>query len=241
MALPVWDIDLAIAEMHRCAAMGHKGIVLSSQLEVWGQPHITQAHWDPMWSEAQDMGLSINFHIGSGDTASMFGTMTQLPEAGTHANFASLGLPSFLGNARAIANIICGGVCHRFPRLNFVSVESGVGWLPFALACLDWQWKNSGVPLEHPEYDLLPSEYFQRQIYGCFWFEHETVKATIDLIGADHLMYETDFPHSTSMSPGPASVALPPNEFIEQSIGELSDDVARKLLHDNAARLYHLD
>ena len=73
-----------------------------------------------------------------------------------------------------IANLITGGVCHRFPDLKFVSVESGVGWIPFALEHLDWQWKNCGVPQEHPEYDLLPSEYFKRQIYGCFWFENDT-------------------------------------------------------------------
>ena len=73
--------------------------------------------------------------------------------------------------SRVIANLITGGVCHRFPNLKFVSVESGVGWIPFALEHLDWQWKNCGVPQEHPEYDLLPSEYFMRQMYGCFWFE----------------------------------------------------------------------
>ena len=70
-----------------------------------------------------------------------------------------------------LADLIFGGVCHRFPELKFVSVESGVGWLPFILEGFDWQWRNSGIWREHPEYELLPSEYFRRQIYGCFWFE----------------------------------------------------------------------
>ena len=109
--------------------------------------------------------------------------------------------------------------------LNFVSVESGIGWIPFALEHLDWQWKNCGVPQEHPEYDLLPSEYFKRQMYGCFWFEDGTVKAAIDQVGADWILYESDFPHPTSMAPGPATAAVEPRQYIADTLGDLPEDV----------------
>jgi predicted TIM-barrel fold metal-dependent hydrolase len=122
-----------------------------------------------------------------------------------------------------------------------VSVESGVGWIPYALDAMDWMWKNSGVALEHPEYDLLPSEYFRRQIYGCFWFEDATAISAIEHLGPDNILYETDFPHPTSMSPGPASFAVSAREHIESNFGHLPRDVMVKILHDNAARLYHLD
>jgi predicted TIM-barrel fold metal-dependent hydrolase len=122
-----------------------------------------------------------------------------------------------------------------------VSVESGIGWIPFALAALDWQWKNCGVHLEHPEYELLPSEFFQRQIYGCFWFEDSTAKAALDILGPDNILYETDFPHPTSMSPGPASDAQRPDEYLRDVFAEVDADSLRKILHDNAARIYHLD
>ena len=126
-----------------------------------------------------------------------------------------------------IANLITGGVCHRFPDLKFVSVESGVGWLPFALEHLDWQWLNCGVPQEHPEYDLLPSEYFKRQMYGCFWFETASVRAAIDQMGPGCFLYESDFPHPTSMAPGPASSAVEPREYIAEQLGDLPEDVLR--------------
>jgi predicted TIM-barrel fold metal-dependent hydrolase len=241
MALPIWDVEASIAEMHRCIGNGHKGIVLSSQPENWGQPHITDTHWDPMWTAAQDLELSINFHVAGGDATAAIGVAKPLPHAGRHANLASMGPLGTMTNSRAISNLICGGVCHRFPRLNFVSVESGVGWIPYALSCLDWMWKNCGVHVEYPEYDLLPSEYFQRQIYGCFWFEDATLRATVDVIGCENLLYETDFPHSTSMSPGPATDAVKPRHFIERQLGDLPDEALRMMLHDNAARLYHLD
>ena len=105
------------------------------------------------------------------------------PTPGPHANYAGFGVQFGMANVRVIANLITGGVCHRFPGTKFVSVESGIGWIPFAMEHLDWQWLNCGVTIEHPEYDLLPSEYFKRQMYGCFWFERGTVKSSIDQLG----------------------------------------------------------
>jgi predicted TIM-barrel fold metal-dependent hydrolase len=184
------------------------------------------------------MELSVNFHIGGGD---MSGVNLLPPEAGAAANYASFPVTFFVGNAKTIATLTGGGICHRFPRLKFVSVESGVGWLTFALAALDWMWKECNVRKEHPEYELLPSEYFRRQIYGCFWFEHGPgLDAALATIGPDNILYETDFPHPTSMSPGPASTALAPKEFIAQKLGYLDHAVLRKLLHDNAAGVYRL-
>jgi uncharacterized protein len=238
-ALPFWDLDLTIAEMERCAAAGHRGVIMSQQPEFFGAPSLGDRHWDRLWAAAQDMELPVNFHIASGDMSDM---RLLPPSAGAAANFASFPVTFFVGNCRAVATLTGAGICHRFPRLKFVSVESGVGWLPFALEALDWMWKECAVAKEHPEYDLLPSEYFRRQIYGCFWFEHgASLDAALEFIGPGNLLYETDFPHPTSMSPGPASTAQVPSDFIETKLGRLGEDVLRKVLHDNAARIYHLD
>jgi len=237
-SLPFWDLDATLAEMARCADQGHRGIIFSQEPGAFGLPRLTDRHWDPMWAAAQEMELPVNFHIASGDISMLDDA---LPGAGPHASYASMGVSFFMGNARTLALLICGGICHRFPDLNFVSVESGIGWIPFALDSLDWQWKNCGVHLEHPEYELLPSEYFARQIYGCFWFETDTALAAIDRLGADNVLYETDFPHPTSMSPGPASSAIAPPDYLEANFGHLPEETLRKILHDNAARLYKLD
>jgi uncharacterized protein len=238
-SLPFWDLDATLKEIDRCAAAGHKGIVFSQDPSAFGLPQLTDRHWDPMWASAQEKGLPVNFHIASGDM-SLFHNSGH-PDNGAHANYASMGVSFFMGNARTIAQLICGGICHRFPQLNFVSVESGVGWIPFALDSLDWQWLNCGVPKEHPEYDLLPSEYFKRQIYGCFWFERETALFSIERLGPNNILFETDFPHPTSMSPGPASSAVAPPDYIKSTFSGLPEDTLRKILHDNAARIYHLD
>ena len=237
-ALPFWDRDATLAEIERCAGTGHKGIVFTQDPGYFGLPQLTDRFWDPMWRSAEEKGLPVNFHIDSGDLDPF---SVGHPDNGPHANYAAMGVSFFMANAKTIAQLITGGICHRFPDLDFVSVESGIGWIPFALAALDWQWQNCGVPVEHPEYDLRPSEYFRRQIYGCFWFERDTALTAIEQLGADNVLYETDFPHPTSMSPGPASIAERPDDFVRAVFADLPLDTTRKILHDNAARIYHLD
>ena len=66
------------------------------------------------------------------------------------------------------------------------------------------------VPLEaHPEIDLLPSEYFRRQIYGCFWFEADSARFAIEQFPDNVLFFEYIFPHPTCQHPGPASNRKP--------------------------------
>ena len=238
MAVPFWDVALSVKEMERAAKMGHKGIVMCGEPAHFGLPKLTDPQWEPFWAAAQEMGLPINFHIGTGD---MFYFHMMHERVKPHAQFASMGALFSLDNAAVISQLVCGGVCHRFPNLNFVSVESGVGWLPYVLASLDYQWLNCGAHKENPEYKLLPSEFFKRQIFGCFWFERGTLKPSIDLLGADNILYETDFPHPTSMTPGPATSAIRPDDYIEQAFAGIDDVSKAKILHGNAARIYHLD
>jgi uncharacterized protein len=237
MALPFWDIDAAIKEIDRSARRGHKGIVFCGEPEHFALPALTDPHWDRLWAAAQDHDLPVNFHIGGGD-ADNYRVMH--PSTGKHAASAGNSINFFMVNAKVISQLTCGGICHRFPKLNFVSVESGVGWLPYALEAIDWQWLNCGAHKEHPEYKLLPSEFFRRQIYGSFWFEKGALIKALDLLGPDNIMYETDFPHPTSMSPGPASAAIVPKDYIEATLAELPETTVEKLLHANAARVYRL-
>jgi predicted TIM-barrel fold metal-dependent hydrolase len=143
-----------------------------------------------------------------------------------------------MGNIKGIADVIHAGICHRFPDLKFVSVESGVGWIPYALEAMDWNWCNCGVGLEHPKYGLLPSEYFKRQMYACFWHETTTLRSALDMLGPDCILYETDFPHPTCMAPGPATYAQAPLDYLRENLADLPEETLRKILHENAAALY---
>ena len=227
MTVPFWDLDATMHELVRAHEAGHKGIVFPARMEDFTLPPLHDPHWDPFFAAAQEMRLSINFHIGSGNIP-MFGTA-----AGRHLSYAWTGTMLFHLNASAIASLIFGGICQRFPELQFVSVESGVGWIPFLLESMDWQFHNSGVIANHPEFELLPSEYFARQIYSCFWFENASARAAIEQLGSTRVLFETDFPHPTCLYPDG-------QEHLRRSLAELDERTRRLVLQDNAAKLYRI-
>jgi predicted TIM-barrel fold metal-dependent hydrolase len=235
-ALPFWDIELSLAEIERNVAAGHRAINFCNQPQDYGMPPLAHRHWDPIWAAARDAGIAVNFHVGGGSMGTQF---TDTAEMGWMTNFAKTSSLIFMDNMRCIADLIFGGVCHRFPDVQFVSVESGAGWLPAALETFDWQWRNGGIGIEHPEYDLLPSEYFRRQILGCFWFEEQAALDAIEQY-PDNIMFETDYPHPTCQHPGPKTPAQRPRDYADRVLGQLSDEVAAKVLSGNAARVYGL-
>jgi len=73
--------------------------------------------------------------------------------------------------------IVSGASSTRFPSLNFVSVESGFGYLPYLLED-DWTGSGStpGAGARQPPDRLLPSEYFKcARCTARFWFEHQSL------------------------------------------------------------------
>jgi hypothetical protein len=66
------------------------------------------------------------------------------------------------------------------------------------------------------------------------------MRAVVDQM-SHNLMFETDFPHATSLSPGPASESPSPRDVMERSLGGLPDDVVGRVLQHTATELYHLE
>jgi predicted TIM-barrel fold metal-dependent hydrolase len=222
--------------MERTAAMGHKGVAFTQDPGYFDQPVLTDRYWDPMWASAQEKGMPINFHIASGDL-NLFDVGH--PDNGIHANYAAMGVSFFLANARTVAQLVTGGICHRFPDLNFVSVESGIGWIPFILDALDYQMQET-APRATEYLSMKPSEYFRRQIYACFWFERAGVRFALEQY-PDNMLFETDFPHPTCQHPGPRTPATEPRQYADEVLGDLPEPTVRKVLYENAARLYSVD
>jgi predicted TIM-barrel fold metal-dependent hydrolase len=243
MLLPMWDVDACVEEISRCYESGHRGIVFAPEFDVIGLPGISSGYWDRVFDAAQALDLSINFHAGfAGFSAADFrkqGDAAGHDDEAFRRDYARhSSLTALQGNSRTIAELTTSGLCDRFPRLNFVSVESGFGYVPFLLEALDWQWKSTGVLRSFPS-ATPPVEVFHRQMYATFWFE--TDLRLLDRF-ADNVMFETDYPHPTSLAPGPASYVDHPADMVRKNLADsgLGIDVARKVLHDNAARVYGL-
>jgi predicted TIM-barrel fold metal-dependent hydrolase len=226
--LPWWDIKLAVAEAERCAAMGLRGININSDPHTRGMPSLDADDWSPLWELCSDTGLPVNFHIGASDESNTWFGAGAWPTHDGNRQLAYGSTMMFLSNSRVISNIILSLMLERFPKLKMVSVESGVGWLPFVLEALEYQMQESGV-----KYDVPPKEIFRRQMYACSWFERDDIVHSVRALGVDNVMWETDFPHPTCLYPD----AL---QAIEPASRKLTAEERSKVFSGNACGVYNI-
>jgi uncharacterized protein len=235
--LPWWDVKAAVEETERCIAMGLRGININSDPhmhkdEINGGmiPDLGQEHWYPLWEVCEDKDLSINFHIGASETS--IDWMGQQGWPGLSRDLAAgiMGAMIFFNNGKVVSNLIYSGLLDRYRKLKFVSVESGVGWVPFLKEALDYQLKEIA---DTKSFEKKPSEYFASNFYFCFWFEQgDTIAQTVRSVGIDNCLFETDFPHPTS---------LYPIDHLEEHLTAFTPEEQVKVLSLNAARLYNID
>jgi len=197
-----------------------------------GGPDLAHRDWDPLWEVCADLRLPVHFHIGASLTAMTYFGTYPWESQDEDTKLAIGGTLLFIGNARVVTNIILSGMLDRHPELKMVSVESGVGWIPFILEALDYE-MSENAPKQLTHMSMLPSEYFRRNLYATFWFEKNNVPALIASGGEDSVLFETDFPHPTCLYPKPL-------ETVADKMSTLAPAVQRKILGENAAKLYRL-
>ena len=232
--LPAWDVKACVAEAERVADLGMRGINMTSDPQDLGSPDLASREWDPLWEVCADKQLPVHFHIGASLTAMNFYGQYFWESQHELVKPAIGGSMLFLGNARVVINTIFAGIFDRHPNLKMVSVESGVGWIPFILETMDYElWENA--PVQAAELDRMPSEYFKDHWYATFWFEKNRgdVQSLVDAVGEDNILFETDFPHPTCLYPAPL-------DTIEQKMRTLRPESRRKILGENAAKLYRI-
>ncbi|MCU1427883.1 MAG: amidohydrolase 2 [Actinomycetia bacterium] len=230
--LPAWDVDACVREAHRAKSLGLRGVNLTADPQDVGAPDLASRAWDPLWEACSSLALPVHFHIGASLTTMNYFGSYPWPSHDDDTKLAIGGTLLFIGNARVVVNIICSGMLDRFPELKIVSVESGAGWVPFILEALDYE-MSENAPHARAALSLLPSEYFKRQMYATTWFERNDLASVVASVGEDCIMFETDFPHPTCLYPDPLKTAA-------ENMRELSPTAQRKILGENAAKLYHL-
>ena len=231
MATPFWDVAAAVDEIRRCAAMGHKGILFSGSPQALGFPYIGDPHWQPIWDVARDTGLPISLHIGSVNVEDEF-PMGRIQAHGITATTATQTVGLFMKAAIEAVDLALSGVLPRNPGVKFVSVESGLGWVPFALEAIDHAFQNAQVRRERPEFERMPSEYFKEQIWACTFFEESGPGDAVDRFPADRVMMETDFPHPVCLCYDRV------REKVDKAFGHLDEADRHQILWKTAADLY---
>ena len=232
MATPFWDVEDCVGEIHRARELGHKSILFTAAPQDFGQPYLGDAHWDPIWKAAQDVDLPISLHIGSGDFQDQLMAPGRFAAHGIGPSTVSGSMSILMSNAIQLMDLLMSGVLPRHPGLRIVSVESGIGWIPFVKESLDHGYAYANVSTERPEFDRKPSEYLREQIWACTFFEEFPLNNHVEEIGSDRILFETDYPHPICL------YGREVREKIDAAFGKLPEAARRKILFDNAAELY---
>ena len=240
--LPIWDMDLTVKEMTRLLDGGMTGFTVTDKPQMVGMPDLDHEYFAPMWALANEAGAVINFHIGSGLPAGM-GKASPVSAAvsdiywqsfGPQRRLAVLATQFYMSNVRIITNLIMSNMFDRYPNVKVVSAESGIGWVPFMLEACEYQLDEMVTdPIERSVQTRRPTEYFRSNVYVMSWFEKSCMKV-LDDVGTDNVMLMTDIPHPTCLYPNT-------REYFAEVTKDLTPDVRRKLVQDNAARVYGVD
>ncbi len=220
--VPLWDPELAAAEVRRCADKGSHAVAFSENPYPLGLPsvHAADRHWDPLFRACEETESILNMHIGSS---------SKMPSTSPDAPFAVSSTITFSNAMGSFCDYILSGVFDRFPNLRIAYAEGQVGWMPYVIERMDklWEERDSessfGVQLEN-----RPSSYIPGHIWGCI-FDDEVGLRNRDLIGMDQICFEVDYPHADTTFPHTLEVATK----IVTNAG-LNDDEIYKLMRGNA-------
>ena len=179
--------------------------------------------WTPVWRALVECGMPAGLHVGFG-----FARRHRFAEGPA---FMTDVVMTKLEMAAPLADLVFGGVLARWPELRVVSVEAYVGWLPFVAEYMDHAyrvhryWNELGLPEE-------PSTYLRRQVYATFIEDPVGVRER-HVLGVDNLMWSSDYPHGESTFPDSRA-------FVARQFAGVPDDETRRMVCENARRLYRL-
>jgi len=250
-AVPQQDLAACVREIHWAKEQGFVGVFLRPNPSVDGR-YFNDPVYEPLWNALEDTGLPLGLHPylaedlpGScralglakqarttaallGDRADNLGNLTQ---------FGSVIYTQAIANPfdmmLSMTFLLMGGVCERHPKLKLLFLEANGGWVVPWLERLDhhaeiFRW-------DVPDLKLKPSDYFRRQGWISFDTDEHALRFTANdpLVGADRIIWASDFPHPDAKYPGTVK------ELIENTEG-LSEAQKLRIHGENARELYGL-
>jgi len=243
--IPWTNLDDAVAELEHCAKLGLRGVTLGVFPSGYGYP--TPAD-DRFWSAAIGMKMPLTVHVGfdrQGPRAKQ--PTLEFPGADPKV-IARLGgrtivewvaLP-FLGTASAmsLAQTILSGVFDRLPDLQIFFAETRLGWVPFWMEEADYWYERhrhwSERLLNWKPLRQRPSDYVRQHVH--FSVQH-VERVAVELrhhMGADHIMFATDFPHIECDWPNT-------RPFAERLFAGVPADEAFRIAAGNMLEFFHLE
>ena len=223
------DIEATLKDIDDLAKRGFRGFTLPVKPHygphLEGQANYNWPEYDKMWAAIEETGLPIAFHISTGaDPRNATGN------GGAIINY----LAHALGPSVEPVATLCGsGVLERFPGLKFGIIESGIGWLAWALDAMDEAYRKHHM-FVRPKMQGLPSDYFKANGFVSFQEDRVGISTALEYGLIDNIMWANDYPHHEGSWPHSA-------QAIERTMGNLTEEQREKVLGLNAARLFGFD
>ncbi|MDW3215303.1 MAG: amidohydrolase family protein [Ilumatobacteraceae bacterium] len=224
--IPLWDVNLAVAELQRCAEKGTVAVAFSENPYQLGLPSLHSGYWDPFFQTAADTETTVCMHIGSS---------SHMPTTSPDAPHIISSLTHFSVSAGSLLDFIFSGTLDRIPNLKLFFAESQAGWLPFVLEQADALWalregSSMSVDLPNP-----PTSYLVDRVFTSIFHDDVAIKNR-DSIGVRQMCFETDYPHSVTTFPESHSGAMESCRKFGLDDGEIYE-----LMRGSAIRAFGLE
>jgi predicted TIM-barrel fold metal-dependent hydrolase len=237
--IPLWDPQLAVKEIERCAAKGSTAIAFSENPEPLGLPtiHDPDGYWTPVMEACEATETVVCMHVGSSST-----------------------MPQISSDAPLLANLTFGAVraagtmlawifsdyFERMPNLKIALSEGNIGWMPYFLeraeqvvdkqrhwashTTTEWYNNKGGINNTANLFTLDVRQVFRDHVFGCFIDETSGLN-NLAILGEDNIMVETDYPHSDTTWPHCIDVA-------RKLVEGLPERTQYKILRGTAEKLF---
>jgi predicted TIM-barrel fold metal-dependent hydrolase len=220
--LPLQDVDEAVKELRRAVSELH---MVGGMLPADGPYLLGKTTWDPLYAEAQRLDTMVAIHgtgtlLGRGLDEYLFDRLIQAHSL-SHSG----------SQMRQMASIMFDGVPERFPDLRIAFLEAGCTWVPYFMDRMDEEFEFRHV--EAPRLTRKPSEYVRdSHIFVACEPEERLLPETLRIVGADSILYASDFPHWDH--------SFPDSLFELEQREDLTDEDKHQILIANPKRLYGL-
>jgi uncharacterized protein len=185
---------------------------------------------DVVWKMLEELGAALAVHEGSGSWMPAYGDRYPGSYLAQHA------MSHPMEQMGAVYALTVGGILERHPELRVAILEAGGTWLPYWLYRLDEHVEQlHDVPSETGWLTRLPSAAFRAQCWISCEPDEPNIRGVVDAVGADRLLWASDYPHPDCNYPG-----MVDHLWKGAESSGLTPDELRLWAGENALRVYGL-
>jgi predicted TIM-barrel fold metal-dependent hydrolase len=217
--LPLRDARQGCEAMEEMAELGASAAVVYGTAGDYMLSHST---FDPVWDELARSGLPLVVHMGM-----CFPPFERLCQSRLDAHAIGMSLPAVLGFVAVVGH----GMLDKYPDLKVAFLEFGAEWLFYMVGRM-----GHYMPTYRADETIkvLPEKEISEYLTSGRFFvapeaEDPLLPMEMDLVGDDHVLFGSDFPHGEARENAAA-------ELLGRN--DITHEQRSKMLYDNAVKLF---